>query len=204
MKRLLLLALLVSSTAYGEDLNQYTNLSQPIPIINNQQPIVNPNSAEARQSVDMFREPIPVADSRRITLEKEKTTIINTRPNFWTIIDLPFDGFDYYVGNPSIFEVQKKDNKVLIRPLKTFENSNLIIVKGNEIYQFILTQARDLPDLIVIARPKEKVDYEKELDKVLINGDKSDKIILKEYSEKEDYDKVIVVGNKKMGVKYVR
>ncbi len=167
--------------------------------------VINPNSLELQKKLDEFRESIPDLSVRKVKIKPDGVKVIITRPNFWTVVRFHLGTkVDYVVGNPSVYEVKKVGNDtLLIRPSKKFVNSNLVVTAGGKAYQFLLTQSLKQLDGIVEVYPARKVNYEKELQKVL-SGGKSPYVRVVPYREGGHYDRVISVNGKTLGVIYVR
>lgn len=169
------------------------------------QEIVNPNMPEAEKKVDAFREPLPSPEIRTIKLDGP-VKIINTKGNYWTVIQLPFEKFDYLVGNTSYYEVVRKGNKLLVRPKKAYVNSDITIIVNGQIYKLLLSQSRQLPDLIVRVELPKPVDYEAEVVKFLQGTPPAElkHIRVEPFKEGKPYDRVVYYKNQKWGIKYVK
>jgi hypothetical protein len=195
MKRLLLFLILTTPYVFAEE-----NLNQPIsPSEVGQVQVVNPNDPNVKKSINSLIEPLPLPDVRESEIDENSIKAVNTKPNFWTVIKLPFNDFEFEVGNPAIYEVKKKENTFMVRPLKQYQNSDITIFRGNKIYKILLTQTTDTVDSIVILKERQPVNYQAELEKVL-KGEKSPYVQVERYTLNRKYDKVIVINGEKLGV----
>lgn len=194
MKKLFLLLILTTPYVFAEDLNQPLSPSEV-----SQVQVVNPNDENVKKAINSLIEPLPMPDVRESVIDENSIKAVNTKPNFWTVIKLPFSDFDFEIGNPAIYEVKKKENMLLVRPLKQYQNSDITIIRGGKIYKILLTQTTDTVDSIVILKERQPVDYQAELEKVL-KGGKSPYVQVEKYIENKRYDKVIVLNNEKLGV----
>jgi len=166
--------------------------------------MVNPNSPVAEKAVDSLREVPPSPEVKKITLKEVQT--INTKGNYWTVVILPFEDGEYLVGNEEYYEVRKEKNKFFIRPKRQFVNSDITVIRGNQIYKFILSQSRQMPDLIVRVELPKPPDYEAEVEAFLKGEDpkKLKHIKVEAFKEGKKYDKVVYYKGKKWGIRYVR
>ena len=169
------------------------------------QQVINPNNPLAEKKVDAFREPLPSPEVRTIKLDSP-VKIINTKGNYWTVIQLPFKKFDYLVGNSSYYEVVRKGDKLLVRPKKAYVNSDITIIVDGKIYKLLLSQSRQLPDLIVKVGLPKPVDYEAEVVKFLQGTPPAElkHIRIEPFKEGKHYDRVVFYKNQKWGIRYVR
>ncbi|WP_457628657.1 hypothetical protein [Persephonella sp.] len=166
--------------------------------------VVNPNNPEAEKTIDSFREVLPSPDIRHITLSEVQ--VINTKGNFWTVVVLPFENFEYLVGNSNYYEVRKEKNKLIIRPKKQYVNSDITVIRNGEVYKFLLSQSRQLPDLVVRVSLPQVVDYEKEVEAFLkgVPAPELKHIRVEPFQEGKEYDRVVYYDGKKWGIRYVR
>lgn len=125
---------------------------------------------EVKPFIDRAREIFNYSISD-IELTTERVFYIYTSPNFSTIMVLPFDDFTYDVGNGDVYFVKKDANMLIIKQKKAYTPSDLTIMKDGKAYKFVLIHSDSYLDSIVRVKMPEQIDYQKELNKVIMGQD---------------------------------